>query len=198
MQKDLLSLLDGKSNLWKRLMLDYPAKLEKELTEEDEELQVFLYNGVMALDTCFDPSGEEKLFDLDVYQIDPVYLIFSYTDIVESLMCFYFFDHGYHPYLVKRYVEIRNKLHQGDGGEIYIKGMFEDATCVGSITRDCFLRLSEYFDIPETNENALQMYCILQTYYMQIKSGLKKDDKSSTQGLSMLKLAYEQDNKSSC
>ncbi|MDQ2179700.1 hypothetical protein [Marinifilum sp. D714] len=198
MQKDLLSLLDGKTNLWKRLMLDYPAKLEKELTEEDEELQVFLYYSVMALDTCFEPSGEEKLFDLDVYQIDPVYLIFSFRDIVESLMCFYFFEHGYHPYLVKRYVEIRSKIHQGSGGEVYIKGMFEDATSVGSITRDCFLNLSEYFDIPQTDEKVIQLYCILQTYYDQIKKGLKKSDKSSTKGLSLIKYAYDMDNNSSC
>lgn len=198
MRKDLLSLLDGKTNLWKRLMLDYPAKLEKELTEEDEELQVFLYYSVMALDTCFEPSGEEKLFDLDVYELESINVILAYNSIVESLMCFYFLDHGYHPLLVKRFCEIRSKLFKESGIEEPIHELHKESSSLAVITRECFLSLASYFDIPETNENALQLYCILQTYYTQIIAGLKKEDKSSTKGLSLIKYAYDMDNNSSC
>jgi len=198
MHKDYLSLINGKSNLWKRLMLDYPAKLEKELTEEDKELQVFLFYGVMALDTCFDPTGEEKLFDLDIYQLDSIYVILAYNNMVESLLCFYFLDHGYHPNLVKRFCEIRSNLFQESGIEESIHDLYKEASSMATITRECFLSFVSYFNIPETKENALQLYCILQTFYKQIKLGLRKDDKSSTQDLSLLKQGYELDNKSSC
>ena len=198
MHKDYSSLINGKANLWKRMMLDYPAKLEEQLSPEDKELQIFLYHGVHALDTCFDPSGEETIFDLDIYKIDPVNLIHAYDDIVESLLCFYFFDYGYDPHLVKRYFELKNKVHQEVGGEAYMHGKFKGANSVGSITRECFLRFSEYFNIPQEQKRINDLYAVLHVMCLRLESDLINPEEANIQSLCLLKEGYELDNEASC
>lgn len=198
MHKDYLSLLDGKTNLWKRIMLEYPVKIEEQLSPEDKELKLFIYYATHAIDTCFEPAGEEKIYDLDIYSLQPIDMKKAFDMIVEALLCFYFLEHGYHHNMAERYASIREQMSYFNIKDSHLYDWYKDKLSMASITKECYWYIAAILLIPLKQDNMLNFYSILQVYYNLIKSDLKRIDKIKIVSLALTKQAYDLDNKSSC
>ncbi|WP_294967110.1 hypothetical protein [Sulfurimonas sp.] len=172
-----LCYLDGRKDLWNKMLIVYPAKISKELKEDEIEIKAFIFWTMHAMEFCFSPDSTEGFDDIDIYKLSLEDLEFFYENLIQAFLIMFFIDYGYHPRLADTYYRIRSYKVGNSFRDLGLYGNYEEKAKPHFIARDLCILFSMKLDRGIEFDELMNLRAILIICYKQLLT-LLKDDKA--------------------
>ena len=167
--------LDGKKDLWNKMIIVYPVKISKELKDDELEMKAFIFWAMQAIELCFSPDSIDGFDDIDIYALSPEDLECFYEEIIQALLLMFFIDYGYHHKLAStHYRTLNNKV--GDSfRDLSMYKHYEKKIKPNLIARDMCILFSSILKKSITTDEILNLFLIMDACYDKLLKYLKDD-----------------------
>lgn len=189
-----LCYLDGKKDLWNRMLIVYPAKISKELNDDELEMKAFIFWAMHVMEFCFSPDSIDGFDDIDIYKLSLEDLDSFYHDITKALLLMFFIDYGYHPRLADTFYRIKGYEWGNSFKDLGMYESFENKVKPHFIVRDLCILFSGTLKRAVSSDELLNLLPIITVCYKELLKLLKDDKAMRKIDFDMLQLGYSLDN----
>lgn len=190
-----LCYLDGRKDLWNKMLIAYPARISKELKEDEIEIKAFIFLAIHAMDFCFSPDSIDGFDDIDIYKLNMEDLESFYEDLIEAFLIMFFIDYGYHPRLANTFYRIRSYKLGDSFKDLPLYENYEEKKKPHFIARDLCTRFSLNLDRGIAFDELINLLVILEVCYKQILTLLKDEKAIREIDFEILQLGFGLDSK---
>jgi hypothetical protein len=172
-----LCYLDGRKDLWNKMLIAYPVKISKELKDDEVEIKAFIFWAMNALEFCFSPDSIDGFDNIDIYELNIEDLDSFYEIITEAFLIMFFINHGYHPRLADTFYRIKSYKVGESFKDLSLYENYENKAKTHFIARDLCTLFSYKLDRGIAFDELMNLLVILEVCYKQILT-LLKDEKA--------------------
>ncbi len=172
-----LCYLNGKKDVWNKMFAVYPAKIAKELKEDESEMKAFIFWAMHAMEFCFSPDSTEGFDDIDIYKFSLEDLEFFYENLIQAFLIMFFIDYGYHSRLADTYYRIRSYKVGNSFRDLNLYENYEEKRKPHFIARDLCILFSMKLDRGISFDELMNLRAILIVCFQELLK-LLKDDKA--------------------
>lgn len=190
-----LCYLDGRKDLWNKMLIVYPAKISKELKDDELEMKAFIFWAMHVMEFCFSPDSIDGFDDIDIYELSLEDLDSFYHDIVKALLLMFFIDYGYHPRLADTFYRIKGYEWGNSFKDLGMYESFENKVKPHFIVRDLCMLFSIPLKRAVSSDELLNLLVIIEVCYKELLKYLKDDKAIREIDFEILQLGFELDSK---
>tara|TARA_R110001583_G_scaffold25217_4_gene91397 strand:- start:1176 stop:1772 length:597 start_codon:yes stop_codon:yes gene_type:complete len=190
-----LCFLDGRKDLWNKMLIVYPAKISKELKDDELEMKAFILWAMHAIDFCFSPESIDGFDDIDIYKLSLEDLEFFYEQIILAFLIMFFIDYGYHPRLADTYLRIKDSKWTKNFKDLGMYENYENKAKPHFIARDLCILFSMKLDRGISFDELMNLRAILVICSRELLKLLKDDKAMREIDFEILQRGFGLDNK---
>ncbi len=190
-----LCYLDGRKDLWNKMLIAYPARISKELKDDEIEMKAFILGAMHVIEFSFSPDSTDGFDDIDIYKLSLEDLDSFYHDIVNALLLMYFIDYGYHPRLADTFYRIKGYEWGDSFKDLGMYECFENKVKPHFIVRDLCILFSIPLKRAVSTDELLNLLAIIKVCYKHLLTFLKDEKAMRGIDFEMLQFGFGLDDK---
>ncbi len=190
-----LCYLDGKKDLWNRMLIAYPVKKNKELKNDELEMKAFHYWAMFVMEFCFSPDSIDGFDDIDIYELSLEDLDSMYHDVTHALLLMFFIDYGYHPRLANTFYRIKGYECGESFKDLGMYENFENKVKPHFIVRDLCILFSRTLKKSVSSYELLNLLVIIEACYKELLKYLKDEKQMREIDFELIQFGYGLDDK---
>ncbi len=190
-----LCYLDGRKDLWNKMLFVYPVKLSKKLKKDEIQIKAFILWATFAMDISFGPDNTEGFDNIDIYKLSLDDVDTLHHDFILALLLMFFIEHGYHSHLAATFFRIKGYECGNSFKDLGMFTNYENKLESHFIARDLCFRFSLILNRHFKPDEIINMQSVLIICYRQLLKLLKDNKAMNKIDFELLQLGFKLESK---